>query len=141
MVARMAEPLVRAAGLSPANVNIRLIHDDSINAFVVGGQTVYVHSGLSAAADNVNQVQGVVAHELGHIAGAHVVTFDNRAKPALGLPLPSLVLRVDPMAAGAGDAGAAILSAELGTASGSEKTSQSGEITVVAGSIKRKHST
>src|SRR3546814_6074578 len=51
MFARMAEPLVRAAGLSPANVNIRLIHDDSINAFVVGGQTVYVHSGLIAAAD------------------------------------------------------------------------------------------
>src|SRR3546814_5177942 len=111
MFARMAEPLVRAAGLSPANVNIRLIHDDSINAFVVGGQTVYVHSGLIAAADNVNQVQGVVAHELGHIADAHVVTFDNGAKPAMGISLLSLVLGVAAMAAGAGDAGAGILSA------------------------------
>src|SRR3546814_19503795 len=82
MFARMAEPLVRAAGLSPANVNIRLIHNDSINAFVVGGQTVYVHSGLIAAADNVNQVQGVVAPELGHIADAHVVTFDKGASMA-----------------------------------------------------------
>ncbi|RIA37556.1 putative Zn-dependent protease [Hephaestia caeni] len=111
MFARMAEPLVRAAGLSPANVKIRLIHDDSINAFVVGGQTVYVHSGLIAAADNVNQVQGVVAHELGHIADAHVVTFDNGAKPAMGISLLSLVLGVAAMAAGAGEAGAGILSA------------------------------
>src|SRR3546814_20164036 len=59
MFARMAEPLVRAAGLSPANVTIRLIHDDRINAFVFGGTTVYAHSGLIAAADNVPQVQRV----------------------------------------------------------------------------------
>ncbi|MCM8729411.1 M48 family metalloprotease [Hephaestia sp. GCM10023244] len=111
LFARMSEPLIRASGLSPANVKIRLIHDDSINAFVVGGQTVYLHSGLIAAADNVNQVQGVVAHELGHIADAHVVTFSNGAKPAMGISLLSLVLGVAAMAAGAGEAGAGILSA------------------------------
>jgi len=111
MFARMAEPLIRAAGLSPANVEIRLIHDDSINAFVVGGQTVYVHSGLIEAADNVNQVQGVVAHELGHIADGHVVTFDRGMKPAMGISVLSLVLGIAAMAAGAGEAGAGILSA------------------------------
>src|ERR1044072_8967547 len=57
-------PLIKAAGLDPANVQILLINDPSINAFVAGGQIVWIHTGLLAEADNINQVQGVVAHEL-----------------------------------------------------------------------------
>ncbi|MBA3881013.1 MAG: peptidase M48, partial [Sphingobium sp.] len=48
----MARPLIIAAGLSPRNVKVVLINDPSINAFVAGGQTVYMHSGLITAADN-----------------------------------------------------------------------------------------
>jgi len=107
----MSRPMIVAAGLSPANVQIVLIQDDSINAFVAGGQTVYIHSGLIQAADNANEVQGVIAHELGHIADGHVVLADAGARPALGISLLSLVLGIAAMAAGAGDAGAGILAA------------------------------
>lgn len=111
LFADMSAPLVKAAGLSPRNVRVVLINDDSINAFVVGGQTVYVHSGLIQAADNANQVQGVIAHELGHIADGHVVLADAGLKPALGIQLLSMVLGVAAMAAGGGEAGAGILAA------------------------------
>jgi predicted Zn-dependent protease len=107
----MSRPMVVAAGLSPANVQIVLIQDDSINAFVAGGQIVYIHSGLIQAADNANEVQGVIAHELGHIADGHVVLSDAGARPAMGISLLSLVLGIAAMAAGAGDAGAGILAA------------------------------
>lgn len=107
----MSRPMIVAAGLSPANVQIVLIQDDSINAFVAGGQIVYIHSGLIQAADNANEVQGVIAHELGHIADGHVVLADAGARPALGISLLSLVLGIAAMAAGAGDAGAGILAA------------------------------
>ena len=107
----MSRPIIVAAGLSPANVKVVLINDDSINAFVVGGQTVYVHSGLLQAADNANEVQGVIAHELGHIADGHVVLSDNGARPAMGISILSMVLGIAAIAAGAGDAGAGILSA------------------------------
>jgi predicted Zn-dependent protease len=107
----MSRPMIVAAGLSPANVQIVLIQDDSINAFVAGGQTVYIHSGLLQAADNANEVQGVIAHELGHIADGHVVLADAGARPAMGISLLSLVLGIAAMAAGAGDAGAGILAA------------------------------
>ncbi|CAN5322808.1 M48 family metalloprotease [soil metagenome] len=107
----MSRPLIVAAGLSPNTVKVILINDDSINAFVIGGQTVYVHSGLIAAADNANQVQGVIAHELGHIADGHVVLADAGYRPALGISILSLVLGIAAMAAGAGDAGAGILAA------------------------------
>lgn len=111
MFADMATPLVKAAGLSPRDVKVVLINDDSINAFVVGGQTIYVHSGLIQAADNANEVQGVIAHELGHIADGHVILSDRGTKPAIGITLLSMVIGIAAMAAGAGDAGAGILAA------------------------------
>ncbi|HEY1606070.1 MAG TPA: M48 family metalloprotease [Allosphingosinicella sp.] len=107
----MERPMILAAGLRPENVQILVLQDRSINAFVAEGQTVYVHSGLIAAADNVNQVQGVVAHELGHIAGGHVIRMAEGEKAATGIMLLSLLLGAAAMAAGAGEAGAGIMAA------------------------------
>jgi predicted Zn-dependent protease len=106
----MSAPLIAAAGLNPRNVKVILIGDKSINAFVAGGQVVYIHSGLIAAADNANEVQGVIAHELGHVAGGHVINTDG-VKVATGISIVSLLLGVAAIAAGAGDAGAGIMAA------------------------------
>src|SRR6187549_920535 len=75
LLQEMVNPLVEAAGLPRGAVEVVLVHDPSINAFVAGGQRIYVHSGLINAADTANEVQGVLAHELGHITGGHVITF------------------------------------------------------------------
>lgn len=107
----MSAPIVTAAGLSPRDVEFALVQDDSINAFVVGGQVVYLHSGLIQAADSANQVQGVIAHELGHIADGHVITSEQGSRPAMGIYLLSMLLGVAAMAAGGGEAGAGILAA------------------------------
>lgn len=119
MFADMARPMIVAAGLSPATVRVVLINDSSINAFVAGGQIVYVHSGLLDAADNANEVQGVIAHELGHIADGHVVLQDAGTKPALGITLLSMVVGLAAAVAGAGDAGMAIMG--MGQAAGMGK--------------------
>jgi predicted Zn-dependent protease len=107
----MSAPLVRAAGLDPKNVDFVLIGDPEINAFVAGGQIVYIHSGLIQAADNANEVQGVIAHELGHVAAGDVIRGSEGAKAATGITLLSLLLGAAAIAAGAGDAGAGILMA------------------------------
>lgn len=111
MFDEMSRPMILAAGLSPRTVKVVLVQDESINAFVAGGQTVYVHSGLIAAADNANEVQGVIAHELGHIADGHVPLADAGIKPALAIQLLSLALGVAAAAAGSGDAAAGIIAA------------------------------
>ena len=100
----MAAPLVEASGLEPGNVDIVLVNDPSINAFVAGGQVVYLHSGLIDAADTANEVQGVIAHEIGHITGGHITRFGEGAKSATGVSLLSLLIGVAAAAAGAGDA-------------------------------------
>ncbi|MDY0957954.1 M48 family metalloprotease [Sphingomonas sp. CFBP8993] len=111
LFADMSAPIVKAAGLSPRDVKIVLINDDSINAFVAGGQIVYVHSGLLRAADNVNEVQGVVAHELGHIADGHVVLSEQAMKPAMKMQLLSMVLGLATVALGGGAAGMGVMAA------------------------------
>ncbi|MEL6528782.1 MAG: M48 family metalloprotease [Pseudomonadota bacterium] len=100
----MAEPLIEASELEPGNVEIVLINDTSINAFVAGGQVVYVHAGLINAAETANEVQGVIAHELGHITAGHVVRFGERTRQANGITILSLLLGVGAALAGAGDA-------------------------------------
>jgi predicted Zn-dependent protease len=111
LFADFSAPLISAAGLDPKNVKIALIQDKEINAFVAGGQVVYIHTGLLAAASNANEVQGVIAHELGHIAGGHVVRFSDGAKAATGISLLSLVAGIAVAALGGGEAGLGIIAA------------------------------
>lgn len=106
----MAAPLVRAAGLDPANVDIVLVNDPSVNAFVAGGQAVYLHAGLINEAASANEVQGVIAHELGHVTGGHAV-FDGGGKATTGISILSLLLGAAAAAAGSGDAAMGVIMA------------------------------
>ena len=107
----MSAPLIAAAGLDPANVDIVLINDPSINAFVAGGQAVYIHSGLINASDTANQVQGVIAHELGHVTGGHAISIGDGAKAATSISLLSMLLGVAAAVAGAGGAAMGVIAA------------------------------
>ncbi len=107
----ISRPLIEAAGLDPNNVNVVLLNDSEINAFVDRGQYVYIQSGLIQAVDNVNQLQGVIAHELGHVAGGHSIRLQQGAKEATGITIATMVLGALAIAAGAGDAGMGIMMA------------------------------
>ena len=106
----MAAPLIAAAGLNPNNVDVVVVNDPSLNAFVAGGQVVYLHAGLLNAASTANEVQGVIAHELGHITGGHVIS-DGGSKAAGNISILSLLLGVAAAAAGAGDAAMGVIMA------------------------------
>ncbi|MBT8427950.1 MAG: M48 family metalloprotease [Erythrobacter sp.] len=107
----IAAPLVEAAGLVPGNVDVVLINDPSINAFVAGGQVVYLHSGLIDAADTANEVQGVIAHELGHITGGHIIRIREGYGAATNITLLSMLAGIGAALAGAGDAAMGIIMA------------------------------
>jgi predicted Zn-dependent protease len=107
----LSRPLIEAAGLRPENVQVVLLQDREINAFVAGGQTVYIQSGLLVDAHNANELQGVIAHELGHIAGGHIPLQGEGTRQATGIMLLSLILGAAAMAAGSADAGMGALMA------------------------------
>lgn len=112
------DPVLRAAGLEPSDVHLYVIEDSSLNAFVAGGQNIFVHTGLMLAADNPNQLIGVLAHETGHIAGGHLARSREAMGQATRPALISIALGVLAMAAGAPDAGAALISGSQAFAMG-----------------------
>jgi predicted Zn-dependent protease len=107
----LAAPLVKAAGLAPGNVEIVLVGDPSINAFVAGGQAVYIHSGLIEAADSAEEVQGVIAHELGHVTGGHVISSSKGIASASKISILSMLLGIAAAVAGAGEAAMGVMAA------------------------------
>jgi predicted Zn-dependent protease len=115
----ISKPLIEAASLDPNSVDVVLLNDPEINAFVATGQTVYIQSGLVLAADNVDQLQGVIAHELGHVAGGHAIRSSEGQGEAMGIQIATMVLGAIAAAAGAGDAGMGIMAAGQRAALGS----------------------
>lgn len=75
-----ASPLWTAAGLDAGFVQVHLIDDDRINAFVAGGQQLFMNTGLLVKSKNANQVIGVIAHETGHLAGGHLARMQDELR-------------------------------------------------------------
>lgn len=105
----MMDPLAEASGLGAGAVEVVLVNDNSINAFVAGGQRVYIHTGLIAAADTANEVQGVMAHELGHITGGHIIRFSEGAGNAMRISLLSALAGIAAALAGGGEAAMGVM--------------------------------
>lgn len=105
-----SEPLFVAAGLDPRAIRIVLVQDPSLNAFVTGGQNIFVHTGLIMAAQNANELKGVIAHETGHIAGGHLARSRDAIAAAQTPMLLTIGLGILAIAAGAPDAGAYLIS-------------------------------
>ncbi|MBA3055710.1 MAG: M48 family metalloprotease [Sphingomonadales bacterium] len=114
----MASPLVKAAGLGPGNVDVVLVNDPTINAFVINGQTVFLNAGLINVSDSANQVQGVIAHELGHVVGGHAISGEQGAKAAGTVSLLSLLIGAAAAVAGGGEAAMAAMMAGQSAAMG-----------------------
>jgi beta-barrel assembly-enhancing protease len=51
----------------------QVVDDPAINAFATAGGYVYLHTGLLKAAENEAELASVIAHEIGHIGGKHLV--------------------------------------------------------------------
>lgn len=102
-------PLFQAAGLDPEAVRIYIINDNTLNAFVAGGQNLFVHTGLLIRSESPNQLIGVLAHETGHIAGGHLARIGDAMGNASTEALVAMLLGVAVGAAsGRGDVGTAI---------------------------------
>jgi predicted Zn-dependent protease len=111
LLREISRPMIVAAGLQPENVRIVLIHDNEINAFVAGGQIVYIHSGLITSAENANEVQGVIAHELGHVTGGHIIRMNEGVQQATGIMIATMLLGAAAIALGGGEAGMGLIAA------------------------------
>ena len=66
-------PLLESADLGGESVNLILVQSPQINAFVAGGANIFLYTGLIEKSETPEEIIGVMAHELGHITGGHLV--------------------------------------------------------------------
>ena len=111
---RLSTPIFRAAGLAPQTVDLYIIHDRSLNAFVTGGRNIFLHTGLLIELDTPEELLGVIAHEVGHITGGHEARRAINLRNARGPALVGLLLGLAVGVAGGGEAGAAIAAGSQG---------------------------
>tara|TARA_Y100001960_G_scaffold302690_1_gene353982 strand:- start:1284 stop:2606 length:1323 start_codon:yes stop_codon:yes gene_type:complete len=103
----MSSTLVKNSGVK--EVKIFLIKSDELNAFATENKEIALYSGLIDKAKNVQQVQGVLAHELGHlIAQHHIKTRIKNENTGLA-GIAGTVLGIGAVIAGAPDAGMAAI--------------------------------
>lgn len=106
---RIAEPIFLAAGLDPDSVRIYMINDPTLNAFVAGGQNLFIHTGLILRTETPDQLAGVIAHETGHIAGGHLSRSRDAMSQAQTESIIGALLGAAAMVAGAPQVGTAII--------------------------------
>lgn len=105
------------AGLVPRTVNFFIVNDDRLNAFVAGGQNIFIHTGLLLETEGPLELSGVLAHEIGHLAAGHLARVGDAIETAQDRALLGIVLgALATIASGRADVGAAIAQAGQGTA-------------------------
>lgn len=103
-------PLFAAAGLDASSVKIHLVNDRRLNAFVAGGMRIFINTGLLQVSEHPGQVIGVLAHEIGHIAGGHLVRIHEGLRDATAQAVLTAILgTAATIASGRPDAAAATI--------------------------------
>lgn len=98
-----AAPLFGAAGLSNEAISVHLVNDRTLNAFVAGGQRIFVNTGLLIRAERPAQVIGVLAHEIGHISGGHLARMGDAIDTASTALILSMLFGAAAAVAGSGE--------------------------------------
>lgn len=100
LLADYAKPIFRTAGLGSGRVNVRIVRNDSFNAFVIDGRNVFINTGTLMQANTPNEVIGVIAHETGHITGGHMAALRARIAKDQTRALLTQILGIGAMIAG-----------------------------------------
>ena len=92
LIKEIVSPIADAAGQKKENLEIFIIDDNQLNAFVTPGQKIFIFSGLITNSKNVNALEGVIAHELGHITGRHHVKIYEQLEKSRAITLAGIIL-------------------------------------------------
>jgi len=104
--------LVERLGEQPFDYRFRVLVNPELNAFAVPGGYIYFHTGTLLTMASVEELAGVLAHELAHVKGHH------QARLAQETAIPNLLATLAGVAAGvaAGNAGPMVAAQGLNVA-------------------------
>lgn len=112
-IRHIADPIFKAARLDPESIDIYILNEDKLNAFVAGGQNLFINTGLIMRTESPGQLAGVIAHETGHIAGGHLSRSQDAMASAGTSSIVGALLGAAAAVAGAPQLGTAIMAGGL----------------------------
>lgn len=116
-ITKIITPVANAAKISPERLKIYIVNDDEFNAFVRGGEDIFIYTGLLKKIKSPNALRAVIAHELGHTIGGHMVQMADRQRAEMMRTLIIQALGVGLMVAGGNPtAGVGVLAGSTGIA-------------------------
>lgn len=102
---QLGNQIQRQPGARDIPYTFYVVNIEEINAFAVPGGFVYLNRGLIERTDNLAELAGVLAHEIGHVEARHSAEMLERAQATeAGVMIGSILLGVPPQ----GVAGAAV---------------------------------
>ena len=111
LVRDYARPLLKAAGLR-SDIEVILVDDMSFNAFVDGAR-IFINVGALMQSETPNEIIGVIAQEIGHLAGGHQNRLREQMKRAQTMAVIGMLVGI-----GAGVAGSSTGNSDAGAAGG-----------------------
>jgi predicted Zn-dependent protease len=90
-VNRVGQNIVRNSD-AKVPFTIKVVEDESVNAFALPGGFFFVNTGLILKADNEAELAGVMAHEIAHVAARHGTRQATKAELANYMTIPLIFM-------------------------------------------------
>ena len=104
-----SNPIFNAANITPQDVRLFVMQDNTLNSYVAGGLNMFINTGLIRATTKPGMLIGVIAHETGHISGAHLSQMQEKTTRATIGGLIGAAIGAAAAASGAGQAGIGVI--------------------------------
>jgi predicted Zn-dependent protease len=111
-IGSLGREILDAAGPQYFDYRFFVISDKDFNAFAAPSGLVFIHSGLIEAMENEDELVGVMAHEIGHVARRHIADrIDKGSKVSMG----TAALVLAGIALGGGELSEAVITGAIAT--------------------------
>lgn len=100
--------ILRGVPPQPFHYDFYLINDDSFNAFASPSANIFIHRGLFASLDTIDEFAGIMAHEISHAVSRHVSQSIDRSKIVSIGSMAGMLAGILLGAGGGGDAASAV---------------------------------
>ena len=100
----LSEPIFNAAAIPFNRHKVFILENNSLNAFVSDGNNLFIHSETLLKINTDDELRGILAHEVGHIQGGHLLRHKLKMQEMKNITLASMAAAMAlGMASGRGD--------------------------------------
>jgi len=80
LVSEIGEKIVSVLPPQPFRFSFNIMDEEQFNAFAGPGSNIFVHRGLITSLDNVDELAGIIGHEIAHASCRHISEMVDQSK-------------------------------------------------------------